>query len=94
MENIRTIAFSDDWVKLTDEWLVESLTIHSDTSTLGTTQERSSCDRCRKQLPIKYTVNKCRENFGWRNGKFTKSLFQKAALPKFMVRKAARQGIS
>ncbi|XP_024632372.1 DDT domain-containing protein PTM isoform X5 [Medicago truncatula] len=91
-ENIRTIAFCGDWVKLTDGWLVESLTIHSDTSTLGTTQERASCDRCRKQLPIKYTVNKCRENFGWWNGKFTKSVFQKAALPKFLVRKAARQG--
>ncbi|XP_045802851.1 DDT domain-containing protein PTM-like [Trifolium pratense] len=92
-ENIRTIAFCGDWVKLADEWLVESPTIQSATSTLGTTQERAPCDRCRK-LPIKYPFDTSPENFGWWNGKFTKSVFQKAALPKFMVRKAARQGIS
>lgn len=77
-----------------DEWLVESFTIQSATSTLGTTQKRASCARHRKQLPIKVTVDICCENFVWRNGKLTKSVFQKAALPKFMVRKAARRGIS
>ncbi|XP_012573010.1 DDT domain-containing protein PTM isoform X2 [Cicer arietinum] len=91
-ENIRTIAFCGDWVKLMDEWLVESFTIQSATSTLGTTQKRASCARHRKQLPIKVTVDICCENFVWRNGKLTKSVFQKAALPKFMVRKAARRG--
>ncbi|CAK8535332.1 unnamed protein product [Lathyrus sativus] len=90
-ENIRSIAFCGEWLKLTDEWLVESLTIQSATSILGTTQTRASCDICRKQ-PIKYAVDPCHENFSWRNSKFTKSVFQKAALPKFMVRKAARQG--
>ncbi|XP_050883309.1 DDT domain-containing protein PTM isoform X2 [Lathyrus oleraceus] len=90
-ENIRSIAFCGEWLKLTDEWLVESLTIQSATSILGTTETRASCDRCRKQ-PIKYAAGPCRENFGWRNSKFTKSVFQKAALPKYMVRRAARQG--
>ncbi|KAL5081861.1 hypothetical protein RYX36_010282 [Vicia faba] len=90
-ENIRSIAFCGEWLKLTDEWLVESLTIRSATSILGTTQTRASCDLGRKQ-PIKYVVDPHRENFGWRNSKYTKSVFQKAALPKFLVRKAARQG--
>lgn len=94
-ENIRIIAFSGDWVKLMDDWLVQSLTILSATSTLGTTQKRAPSGRSRKQLSIKVTAKSCHENFAWWNGvKFTKSIFQKAVLPKSTVRKAARQGIS
>ncbi|RDY08013.1 DDT domain-containing protein PTM, partial [Mucuna pruriens] len=94
-ENIRTIAFCGDWVKLVDDWLVEFSTMQSAACTLGTTQKRATCGRRKKQLSInKVTAGGCHENFTWWHGnKFTKSVFQKAVLPKSMVRKAARQGI-
>ncbi|TKY48606.1 Nucleosome-remodeling factor subunit BPTF [Spatholobus suberectus] len=93
-ENIRTIAFCGDWVKLVDDWLVEFSTMQSAACTLGTTQKRATCGRRKKQLSInKVTAGGCHENFAWwHGGKFTKSVFQKAVLPKSMVRKAARQG--
>ncbi|KAG4972219.1 hypothetical protein JHK85_038640 [Glycine max] len=93
-ENIRTIAFCGDWVKLMDDWLAEFSTMQSATCTLGTTQKRATCGKRKKQLSInKVTVGGCQENFAWwHGGKFTKSVFQKAVLPKSMVKKGARQG--
>ncbi|KAL2593794.1 hypothetical protein AAZX31_12G170300 [Glycine max] len=93
-ENIRTIAFCGDWVKLMDDWLAEFSTMQSAACTLGTTQKRATCGRRKKQLSInKVTAGGCQENFAWwHGGKFTKSVFQKAVLPKSMVRKGARQG--
>ncbi|ESW22110.1 hypothetical protein PHAVU_005G128100 [Phaseolus vulgaris] len=93
-ENIRTIAFCGDWVKLMDDWLAEFSTIQSAAVTLGTTQKRATCGRRKKQLSInKVTAGACPENFTWWHGaKFSKSVFQKAVLPKSMARKAARQG--
>ncbi|CAJ1955813.1 unnamed protein product [Sphenostylis stenocarpa] len=93
-ENIRTIAFCGDWVKLMDDWLAEFSTIQSAASTLGTTQKRATCGRRKKQSSInKVTAGGCPENFAWwHGGKFSKSVFQKAVLPKSMARKAARQG--
>ncbi|XP_052726405.1 DDT domain-containing protein PTM isoform X2 [Vigna angularis] len=93
-ENIRTIAFCGDWVKLMDDWLAEFSTIQSAAVTLGTTQKGATCGRRKKQLSInKVTAGACPQNFvWWHGGKFSKSVFQKAVLPKTMARKAARQG--
>ncbi|XP_027347910.1 DDT domain-containing protein PTM-like [Abrus precatorius] len=94
-ENIRMIAFCGDWVKLMDDWLVEFSIIQSTTSTLGTTQKRAPGGRrYKKQSAIdEATADGCPENFvWWRGGKFTKFIFQKAVLPKSMIRKTARQG--
>lgn len=94
-ENIRTIVFCGDWVKLMDDWLVEFSMVQSATSTLGTAQKRApSGRRYKKRLANdEATADGCPENFvWWRGGKFTKFIFQKAVLPKSMVRKAARQG--
>ena len=90
------IAFCGDWVKLMDDWLVKFSMVQSAASTLGTTQKRASSGRrCRKRSAIdEATADGSHENFEWwRGGKFTKFIFQKAVLPKSMVRKAARQGI-
>ncbi|KAG4979921.1 hypothetical protein JHK85_033879 [Glycine max] len=94
-ENIRTIVFCGDWVKLMDDWLVEFSMVQSASSTLGTAQKRApSGRRYKKRLANdEATADGCPENFvWWRGGKFTKFIFQKAVLPKSMVRKAARQG--
>ncbi|TKY67122.1 Nucleosome-remodeling factor subunit BPTF [Spatholobus suberectus] len=94
-ENIRTIAFCGDWVKLMDDWLVEFSMVQSATSTLGTAQKRApSGRRYKKRSAIdEATTDGCPKNFvWWRGGKFTKFIFQKAVLPNSMVRKAARQG--
>ncbi|XP_022635438.1 DDT domain-containing protein PTM isoform X2 [Vigna radiata var. radiata] len=93
-ENIRTIAFCGDWVKLMDDWLAEFSTIQSAAVTLGTTQKGATCGRRKKQLSInKVTAGACPQNFvWWHGGKFSQCVFQKAVLPKSMARKAARQG--
>ncbi|KAJ1378783.1 Zinc finger, PHD-type [Sesbania bispinosa] len=94
-ENIRIIAFSGDWVKLMDDWSVEFPMIQSAASTLGTTQKRPpSGRRYKKRSSVdEATTDGCHENFvWWRGGRFAKFIFQKATLPKSMVRKAARQG--
>lgn len=82
-------------MKLMDDWLAEFSTMQSAACTLGTTQKRATCGRRKKQLSInKVTAGGCQENFAWwHGGKFTKSVFQKAVLPKSMVKKGARQGI-
>ncbi|XP_020214078.2 LOW QUALITY PROTEIN: DDT domain-containing protein PTM-like [Cajanus cajan] len=94
-ENIRTIAFCGDWVKLMDDWLVEFPMAQSATSTVGTVQKRApSGRRYKKRSAIdEASTDGCSKNWvWWRGGKFTKFIFQKAVLPKSMVRKAARQG--
>ncbi|KAI4334293.1 hypothetical protein L6164_019003 [Bauhinia variegata] len=92
-ENIRTITFAGDWVKLMDNWLVESSIFQS--IACATTQKRIPGRRKKKQLAIdEVTADGFNENnfMWWHGGKFTKFIFQKAVLPKSMIRKAARQG--
>lgn len=95
-ENIRSISFFGEWVKLMDDWLVEFSMVQSATSTLGTAQKRAPSGRRYKKRSAtdEATTEGRPENFvWWRGGKFTKFIFQKAILPKSMVRKAAREGI-
>ncbi|OIV99294.1 hypothetical protein TanjilG_17104 [Lupinus angustifolius] len=94
-ENIRTIAFCGDWVKRMDDCLVDSSIIQSAASSLGTTQKHApSGRRYKKRLAIDGAkVDATKESFvWWRGSKFTKFVFQKAVLPLYMLRKAARQG--
>lgn len=79
-----------------DDWLVEFSMVQSATSTLGTAQKRAPSGRRYKKRSAtdEATTEGRPENFvWWRGGKFTKFIFQKAILPKSMVRKAAREGI-
>ncbi|CAL0304038.1 unnamed protein product [Lupinus luteus] len=94
-ENIRTIAFCGDWVKLMDDCLEESSVIQSAPSSLGTTQKRAPSGRRYKKRSAsdEAKVDATPESFvWWRGGKFTKFVFQKALLPLSMLRKAARRG--
>ncbi|GAU22988.1 hypothetical protein TSUD_98160 [Trifolium subterraneum] len=93
-ENIRTVAFCGDWVKLMDDRLVEFSIIQSGTSTQGTSQKRApSGRRYKKRSSIDEAIDdSSQEGMWWRGGKVTKFIFQNVALPKSMVRKAARQG--
>lgn len=79
-----------------DEFWVESSAIQSAAFTLGTTQKRAPSGRRYKKRSAMddATADGSPESFAWwRGGKFTKFVFQKAVLPKSMLRKAARQGI-
>lgn len=79
-----------------DDWWVEFPIIQSATSTIGTIQKRAPSGRRNKKRSSidEATADSNHENsIWWRGGKFTKFIFQKAALPKSMVRKAARQGM-
>ncbi|RYR23376.1 hypothetical protein Ahy_B03g068612 isoform B [Arachis hypogaea] len=94
-ENIRMITFCGDWHKLMDDWLVEFSMIQRSASALGTTQKRAPSGRRYKKRSAteEPTADGCHESLEWwRGGKFTKFIFQKAVLPRSLVRKAARQG--
>ncbi|KAK4255189.1 hypothetical protein QN277_008216 [Acacia crassicarpa] len=95
-ENVRIISFTGEWVKLMDDWLVESFIIQGASSSVGTIQTRApSGRRHKKQSAIdEVTADGSQEkNFDWwHGGKSMKILFLKAVLPKSAVRKAARQG--
>lgn len=76
--------------------MVEIPITQSAASTLGTAQKRApSGRRYKKRLATDEATVDDGSNKNcvwWRGDKFTKYIFQKASLPKSMVRKAARQG--
>ncbi|OMO58284.1 Zinc finger, PHD-type [Corchorus capsularis] len=94
-ENISIIALSVDWIKLADDWLVESV-VQSNSSTVGLPQKRGSVGRRRKKQSVASEVtaddNDDKSFDWWRGGKLSTHVFQKAILPGAMVRKAAQQG--
>lgn len=94
--NIRTIALSGEWIKLVDDWLVESSVIQSTTCTVGTTQKRGPSNRRgRKQNAIQEDKDDdCNDKsfVWWQGGKLSKLIFQRAILACSLVKKAARQG--
>ena len=96
-ENISIIAVAVDWIKLIDDWLVESSVIQSTSSTVGLPQIRGPGGRRRRKQSIasEVTANDSddRSFDWWCGGKLSIHVFQKAILPGSMVRKAARQGI-
>ncbi|XVF05256.1 hypothetical protein REPUB_Repub05bG0155900 [Reevesia pubescens] len=95
-ENISVIALSVDWVKLMDDWIIESSLIQSTSSTVGLPQKRGPGGRRRRKQSVssEVTADDCddRSFEWWRGGKLSTHVFQKAILPGSMVRKAARQG--
>ncbi|XP_009337394.2 DDT domain-containing protein PTM [Pyrus x bretschneideri] len=93
--NIRTIALSGEWIKLVDDWLVDSSMIQSPTCSVGTTQKRGPNRRGRKQNAIHDDKDDdCHDQsfVWWLGGKLSKLIFQRAILSRSLVKKAARQG--
>ncbi|KAJ4843599.1 hypothetical protein Tsubulata_029025 [Turnera subulata] len=94
-ENIRSIALSLDWVKAMDDWLIESSTIQSATSTAGTSQRRRPNGKRHKKQSVTSDVagddSDERSFVWWRGGKLLKLVFKKAILPRALVRRVARQ---
>uniref|UniRef100_A0A5B6ZD09 DDT domain-containing protein PTM n=1 Tax=Davidia involucrata TaxID=16924 RepID=A0A5B6ZD09_DAVIN len=97
-ENIRIIALSGDWVRLVDDWSVESSVTQSATCAVGSTQKRGpSGRRGRKQSTMSEVItDDCHDNLRdfmwWRGGMLSKLIFQKGLLPRSLVKKAACQG--
>lgn len=96
-DKISDIALSVDWIKLMDDWLVESSLTQSTSSTVALPQKRGpGAKRHRKQsVASEVTADDCNDKSfeWWRGGKLSTHVFQKAILPHSMVRKSARQGI-
>ncbi|KAH1129944.1 hypothetical protein J1N35_001322 [Gossypium stocksii] len=95
-ENISLNALSLDWVKLVDDWLVDSSVIQSTSSTVGFPLKRGPGGRRRRKQSVASEVT-ADDSDGksidwWRGGKLSTHVFQKAVLPASMVRKAAQQG--
>lgn len=96
-ENIRSVAFSGDWFKLVDCGASESSVTHSTAGVVESSHKHKSGRRGRKPLPmVKVTADDCKNKpkdfTWWRGGILSKLLFQKAALPRSMLKKAARHG--
>ncbi|XVF69080.1 hypothetical protein PTKIN_Ptkin11bG0051900 [Pterospermum kingtungense] len=95
-ENISSISLSVDWIKLMDDWLVESSAIQSNLSTMGLPQKRGPGGRQHRKQSVspEVTANDSDDKSfdWWRGGKLSTNVFLKAILPGSVVRKAARQG--
>ncbi|KAK8707552.1 hypothetical protein V6N13_058608 [Hibiscus sabdariffa] len=94
-ENISVTALSADWVKLMDDWLVDTHVIQSISSAVGLPQKHGPGRRRRKQSVASEVTTDDSDDKSfdwWRGGKLSTHLFQKAILPASMVRKAAQQG--
>ncbi|KAM7274689.1 hypothetical protein ACFE04_016555 [Oxalis oulophora] len=92
-ENISNISLSGEWFKFVDDWFSESSMTQSASS--GTTQKRApSGKRQKKQSGANDATGDGHDDKGfcwWRGGNLSVHVFQKAILPRSMVRKAARQ---
>ncbi|KAF5194958.1 Ddt domain-containing protein ptm [Thalictrum thalictroides] len=93
-EHIRPVAFSGDWIKLVDDWMVESSAVQN--ASVGAPLKRPGGRRSRKQAAIEVPIDPCDDDKRivnwWRGGKLSKLVFQKGILPCSIVKKAARQG--
>ncbi|KAL3335955.1 hypothetical protein AABB24_031934 [Solanum stoloniferum] len=96
-ENIRFVAFCGDWFKLVDCGASESSITHSTAGVVESSHKHKSGRRGRKPLSmVKVTADDCKNKLKdftwWRGGILSKLLFQKATLPRSMLKKAARHG--
>ncbi|GFY99236.1 PHD finger family protein [Actinidia rufa] len=96
-ENIRAVTFSGDWVKLVDDWSVESSVTRNATFSSGSSSTHKRGRPGRKQSAVpKVTANDSLDNSSdvnwWRGGILSKLILQRGVLPCSMVKRAARQG--
>lgn len=96
-ENVRTIAFSGDWIKLVDGCSIQSSTCQIAVNAAGPTQKRKPGRRGRKpSAAVEVATDDCQDvspDFTWwRGGSMSKLMFQRGILPSSMIRKAAFQG--
>ncbi|KAL5709643.1 hypothetical protein ACHQM5_020308 [Ranunculus cassubicifolius] len=96
-EHIRAVAFSSDWAKFVDDWMVEASAVQNATGPVGASSKKSGGRRNKKQAVVSEVTKESGDNDKkivrwWRGGKLSKLVFQKGILPRSIVRKAARQG--
>ncbi|CAN4098961.1 unnamed protein product [Withania somnifera] len=96
-ENIRSIAFSGDWFKLVDGGASESSITHSTAGAAESSHKHKPGRRGRKPSSmVKVTADDCKDKLKdftwWRGGMLSKLIFQKATLPRSMLKKAAHHG--
>lgn len=90
-EHIRPVAFSPDWLKVVDDWMVESSGVQNNTNPTGATQKRPGGRRSKKQ-EVDPGGDDLRIVTWWRGGKLSKQVFQKGILPCSIIKRAARKG--
>ncbi|PIN00987.1 Nucleosome remodeling factor, subunit NURF301/BPTF [Handroanthus impetiginosus] len=96
-ENVRTIAYSGDWIKLVDGCSTQSSTSQIAANVAESTQKRRPGRRGRKPSAVAEVAStdyqdKLADFTWWRGGALSKLMFQRGVLPCSMIRKAARQG--
>jgi hypothetical protein len=99
--NIRGVAFSTSWLKLIDDWPVESPSASAGASRPAAYQKRGTGGRrgrkrsmASESAPVTDDDNSWKEVNWWSGGNVSKRILQRGALPILTIRKAARQGIA
>uniref|UniRef100_A0A0E0BFB3 PHD-type domain-containing protein n=1 Tax=Oryza glumipatula TaxID=40148 RepID=A0A0E0BFB3_9ORYZ len=97
--NIRGVAFSTSWLKLIDDWPVESPSASAGASRPAAYQKRGTGGRrgrkrsmASESAPVTDDDNSWKEVNWWSGGNVSKRILQRGALPILTIRKAARQG--
>lgn len=105
-KNIRLVALKREWVKLVDEWSVESTVNQNTANAVGSSHKRGlggkrrpGGKRGRKQgaMPEVKANNgqdKSKDFIWWRGGIVQRVIFQRGILPCSMTKKSARQGMT
>ncbi|XP_021732830.1 DDT domain-containing protein PTM-like isoform X1 [Chenopodium quinoa] len=93
-ENLCINALSLDWTKLVDSWMDESSVSQSACAT-ASIQKRGPGKRSKHLATAEIITEDSYDSLHdiyWRSGKLSKLVFQRATLPRSVLRKAARQG--
>ncbi|KAF0896539.1 hypothetical protein E2562_024392 [Oryza meyeriana var. granulata] len=96
--NIRGVAFSASWLKLIDDWPVESPSVSAGASRPAAYQKRGTGGRrgrkrsmASESAPVTDDDNSWKEVNWWSGGNVSKRILQRGDIPILTIRKAARQ---
>uniref|UniRef100_A0A2P2JY60 DDT domain-containing protein PTM n=1 Tax=Rhizophora mucronata TaxID=61149 RepID=A0A2P2JY60_RHIMU len=95
-QSIRMIALSGDWVKVMDDWFVESSGAQNAGITVGYAQKRGLYGRRHRKQSATSDVmpDDCSDKsfIWWRGDKLLRLIFHKAVLPQSVVKRAVQEG--
>ncbi|XP_074366686.1 DDT domain-containing protein PTM-like isoform X2 [Apium graveolens] len=97
-KNIRLVAFKSEWIKLVDEWSVDTTVIQNTAYAVGSGHKRGRGGRRGKKqgaMP-EVTADKGKDKsesfIWWRGGLVSKLIFRRGLLPCLMTKESARHG--
>lgn len=99
-KNIRLVAFKTEWIKLVDEWSVDTTVSQNIANAAGSSHKRGRGGRRGKKqgATTEVTADKGRDKsesfIWWRGGLVSTLIFRRGLLPCLMTKESARNGIT